>query len=205
MMEKVFLFGSLLLFIAAVQGWAQAGKADEVCPILVGETIPDVKVHTVEGNAVRLLDLVKEKPAVIIFYRGGWCPYCNRHLAELRKVEDALLKKGYQILAISPDSPASIKQTLEKQKLNYTLLSDSKLEAIHAFGLSFRLDPETLKKYATYGIDLVEASGGTNEDILPTPAAFVVDKKGVVRFAYVNPNYKERIKAETLMAVIDTL
>ncbi len=205
MMEKVFLFGSLLLFIAAVQGWAQADKADEVCPILVGETIPDVKVHTVEGNAVRLPELVKEKPAVIIFYRGGWCPYCNRHLSELRKIEDELLKKGYQILAISPDSPASIKETMEKHKLKYTLLSDSRLEAIHAFGLSFRLDPETLKKYASYGIDLVEASGGANEDILPTPAAFIVDKKGVVRFAYVNPNYKERIKAETLMAVIDTL
>ena len=73
----------------------------------------------------------------MIVYRGGWCPYCNLHLAALRKVEQPLKEMGFQIIAISPDKPEELMKTDEKHTLGYTLLSDSSATAIKALGLLF--------------------------------------------------------------------
>ncbi len=74
------------------------------------------------------------------FYRGGWCPYCNAHLADLVKIENKLENLGYQIVAITIDKPDKIKESFDKYKPNYILLFDSKVEALEAFGLAFKVN-----------------------------------------------------------------
>ena len=90
-----------------------AEAAENVTPLLNGQSLPNVTLKTAEGDPVSLKALAMQKPSIILFYRGGWCPYCNRQLAALKDIEKDLVDMGYQVLAISPESPAR----LQEQKL----------------------------------------------------------------------------------------
>ncbi|NDU97408.1 peroxiredoxin-like family protein [Spirosoma terrae] len=174
-------------------------KPEDISPLLVGETIPSSKVQTIDGQSVSLLDIVSKKPTVLIFYRGGWCPFCNRQLSELRTLEPDLSKLGYQILAVSTDSPENLKNTLDKSELTYTLLSDADVTAARAFGLAF-------KAPAAYSATLEKGSNGKNTDkLLPVPAVFLLNQQGVIKFEYINPNFKERMPAKLLKAAAESV
>ena len=179
-----------------------AQNAADVNPVLTGTTVPDVRLKTVEGDSVRLKQLVKEKPAVLIFYRGGWCPYCNRHMAQLQEAHSQLADLGYQVLAVSPDKPEYLQASKQEKELSYTLLSDSDMQASKAFGLAFKVDSATVERYKNNGMDLAERSGHDHH-LLPVPAVFMVNPDGMITFQYVNPDYKTRIKSEVLLAAAE--
>ncbi len=200
----------LLLFITILLTQYSAGEsmiddkkrvaesAEDICPIKVGEKIPSVNVRNTDSENVDLNKLTLGKKTVLIFYRGGWCPYCNLQLADLNKIENKLLKFGYQIVAISIDKPEKLKESLDKHKLNYTLLSDSKAEASTAFGLAFYVADDYNKMLLSHNMNLEEASGEKHH-ILPVPAVFIVDETGTIQFEYVNPDYKVRLNGEILL------
>ena len=181
---------------------APASSAGAAKPLKTGDSIPDVTLVDMNGKSVDLRKAVAERPAAIIFYRGGWCPYCMKHLADVGKIKDDIKKAGYQILAITPDKPEIIKQTADKKELEYTLLSDSDNAAARAFGVAFTLDADTLEKYTKYGIDLTKQSGGKNKDVLPVPAFYLVSKDGKIIFDHSDPDYTKRIAKEDILAAI---
>ncbi len=164
----------------------------------VGDSIPDVALRTVEGKEVRLRKLVSDKPAVLVFYRGGWCPFCNLHLQALTSITNDLTKEGVQLIAISMDQPSKLRETMQKDKLDYTLLSDSDAKAVKAFGISYKVDDATLEAMKTHNVDLDAATGNSNH-ILPDPAVFVVNTKGVIGFVHVNPDFKVRLEPSKVL------
>lgn len=180
-----------------------ADQAEHVTPLLDGSSIPNASVFMADGSPVSFKGLVMQKPSVVLFYRGGWCPYCNRQLAGLKEIEAELVEMGYQILAVSPESS----QRLQEQKLETdfaaTLISDNNLQAISGFGVGFVVDEETQKRYAGYGISLTENEDG--KPVLPAPAVFIVDKSGTVKFSYVNPDFKYRPSASLILAAATAL
>ena len=184
-------------------GIALAHAETAPTPLKVGDSIPDVKLRTEDDTEVSLRQLVSEKPAVLVFYRGGWCPFCNRHLQSLAGMEDDLKQAGVQLLAISPDQPAKLKATPERGKLHYRLLSDSDAAAARAFGIVFKVDDQTVEKYRGYGINL-EAAAGRNHHLLPHPAVFVASTNGVIRFAHVNPDYQVRLAPARILEATRT-
>src|SRR5213594_2012090 len=109
---SILLFGTMLT-------QAQTNST----PLKVGDSIPDVALRTEENKEVKLRALVSEKPTVLIFYRGGWCPYCMRHLQSLATIEKDLLDAGVQLLAISMDQPSKLRETPNRDKLGYRLFS----------------------------------------------------------------------------------
>ena len=189
----------LLLLSLSFNSLAQVAEtATEISPLLIGETIPDVEVSTLDGKVVKTSALISEKPTVLIFYRGGWCPYCNRQLSGMQEIQDEILSLGYQILAVSPDSPEKLKKTSEDQSLKYQLISDSKTTLMQACGVAFQA-PERKKE------QLLEFSGGNNPGNLPVPTVFILNQKGEILFEYINPNYRVRLESAMLMAVLETL
>ncbi len=168
-------------------------------PLAVGDAVPAVFLETAGGETFDLQEASRRQPLVLIFYRGGWCPYCNAHLSRLREIEEPLRNLGFRLLAISPDRPDKLKETAEKHHLAYTLLSDSSMHAARAFGLAFAVDEDTLAKYGEYGIDL-EAASGEQHHMLPVPAVFVVGTDGIVRFAHADPDYKVRLDPDQILA-----
>lgn len=178
--------------------------AHQKSPLLIGSYIPDVELKNIAGHTVGLKKMAAVKPSVIVFYRGGWCPYCNRQLKGLRKITSKINKMGYQILALSTDKVSKLKETLGKHKLDYILLSDSQMKASDGFGLSFRVDDKTYSKYIKYGINLEDASG-YNHRKLPIPSVYIVDKSGKIHFSYVNPDYKIRLSEKVLLSALEDL
>ncbi len=176
-----------------------ASAPDRVRPILLGSRLPDAPLRTIEGQPTSLVKAVGGRPAVLVFYRGGWCPYCNLQLSNLRLIESDLHALGYRMIAISPDRPAELRRTLGKDRLDYTLLSDSSAAAIRAFGIAYRVDAATLGKYRGYGIDLEQASGEKHH-ALPVPAVYIVDRDGILQFSYVHPDYRIRVPSDVVLA-----
>ncbi|WP_421775427.1 peroxiredoxin-like family protein [Gracilimonas sp.] len=197
-LTSVFTVLITFLLIFPLNAQDYANSANEVSPLLISSEIPDVAVKNIKGETISLRDKVSEQPSILVFYRGGWCPYCSRHLADLKKIEEDLYEIGYQVLAISPDRPEKLKATLNENELGYTLLSDSPMNATKAFGLAFKVDTETVERYKSIGIDL-EGDSGYDHHLLPAPAVYIVNTEGKVRFNYVNPNYKERIDGDVLL------
>lgn len=174
-------------------------KPEDISPLLSGENIPQVKLINVAGESVDLNATVLSKPTILIFYRGGWCPFCSKQLAGLQEIEQDLTKMGYQILAVSTDSPDNLKQSATKQKLTYTLLSDADLAVSKQFGIAFK-SPKNYDKF------LPETSGGKNIDkLLPVPSVFILNKKGNIRFEYINPNITQRLSPALLKAAAAAL
>jgi len=175
-----------------------ADSADGICPLLVSDTVPDVTLKTIDGKPFRLLEEVQKQPTVLIFYRGGWCGYCNRQLAGLQEIEGDLSALGYRILAIAPNLPEKLTETIDRHSLTYTLLSDVSMEAATAFGIVFKLDEATQKRFEDRNT-FVEYSG-VRQTTLPVPAAYVVGTDGVIQFEFISPKYSVRVEPAVLLA-----
>ena len=176
-----------------------AANPDAVRPVMIGQTAPPFELSAADGSRYRLDPTAMPGPAIVVFYRGGWCPYCAAHFMELRKAEDAIREMGYELVFVSPDRPQKLAESLTQLEVGYTLLSDSDMKAAKAFGVAFEVDEATLNRYREIGIDLA-ASSGRDHGLLPVPALFIIGSDGVIRFQYVNPNYKVRISEALFVA-----
>lgn len=169
----------------------------KVVPVAVGDRAPSFHAREVDGRDFAFDPAALQKPVLLIFYRGGWCPYCNLHLHELQAVEPGIRALGYDVLFLSTDRPGLLYDSL-KEKVSYHIVSDAGMAAARAFGVAYRLDAATLKRMHDYGIDL-EATQGTTDHELPVPSVFIVDARGVVRFRYFNPDFRVRLDAQSVL------
>lgn len=198
---RAFLFSFFLL--SSLSLLAQNTMFD-ICPLKVGSEIPAGTVMDANSQEHELKNLIAERPTVIIFYRGAWCGYCTRHLAELNDAKADIEAKGFQIFGVTIDQASKLEESQSRSESEITVYSDAKAELIQAFGLDWQVSDELFTKYKTkYNLDLEEWSG-EDHHALPVPAVFII-KDGVVQFQYVNPNYNTRMKAETLLAILGTL
>lgn len=193
----------LLLCSLHFSAWALdrtqvAASPEEVTPLMNGQFIPDVIVQTDFGGDISLQSLIERRPSLVIFYRGGWCPYCNRQMAGLIDVEQRILDLGYQIIAISPDAPERLQEQKTEKGFDVVRLSDAKLNAIRGFGLGYFVPETEASKYRNNLGATLATLDGTERVVLPVPAAFIVDTTGVIQFQYVNPNYKVRVEPQLL-------
>ena len=188
-----------LLFIGCSDQQAIPLVAEDISPILIGETLPNGNFQNVEGEYIPLKAILEEKPTILAFYRGGWCPYCNVQLSGLVEIEEDILELGYQIVAISPDDYKNLQSTIENNSTKYKLLSDPNGEFIQEIGIAFKTS-SSLKEYI-----IGKGQKGETSSVMPAPTVMIVDKKGVIKFEYINPNYKERIGGDMLLSVLKTL
>lgn len=176
-----------------------AADASEVMPLLAGMAAPEFTIRQADGTPYTFAAGARAKPVIVTFYRGGWCPYCNRYLWEMRDAEQALLDLGYEMLFISADRPEKLKEVLEESGLQYTLLADNDLVAARAFGIAFRVSDDYFSKLLAHDIDLEDASG-RDHHALPVPAVFVIGADGIIDFQYLNPDYTVRVDPDVLVA-----
>ena len=188
------------MVVIAVLGLAVAKapeSAERVMPLKAGDQAPNGTLLDLDGDEFDLHSAVKEKPAVLIFYRGSWCPFCTKHLADLQSVQDELNKLGYQIIAVSPDQPDMLKKSADNG-LAYTLASDSTMALARDFGVAFVVDEPTRERYKGFNIDL-EAASGESHYQLPVPAVFMIDNKANITYAHFDPDYKVRLKGSDVV------
>jgi len=171
----------------------------QVHPLSVGNPAPVFSARTADGVLRKFSPDAYSKPTIVLFYRGGWCPYCNMQLSDMRLVEPKLRASGFEIVFLSTDQPKLLYSSLKATDIHYTLLSDNHLKAARAFHIAFHLDSATLAKQREYGVDL-ERTTGTKLHELPVPSVFMIDTSGTIRFVYSNPDYTVRLGADALWA-----
>ena len=188
-----------LLLLLATNAYSQVPeKAIDISPLLIGESIPDAQLLTPDSSVVKLGDIVSAKPTVLVFYRGGWCPFCNSQLAALAVSSDEIVKLGYQIIAVTPDNFKMLNSTMKDDKVNYKLFADPDGALIQKIGIAFKT-PDKSKAF------IAERTKLKATEVLPVPTVFVLNTKGEILFEYINPNYKTRISPELLLAVLKNL
>ena len=86
--------------------------------------------HDLNGKPVKLKELIDGRKALLIFYRGGWCPFCNQRLAAISQEYSKFKELDAVIVAVSGEEVEKGRELLKKVNLPFTLLSDSKFEGI---------------------------------------------------------------------------
>ncbi len=173
----------------------------KVSPLLPGSEVPSAEILSTTGESLNTQDILQEGLSLVIFYRGGWCPYCNRHFQEIAEVESSLKALGYRIIGISPDRFDSLPDYATDQSLSYDLYSDSSANAMKAFGLAFRVSDSVNERLKGYDIDLAKSSGEDHQ-LLPVPAVFLV-KDGKILYTYANPDHRTRLSGKVILAAAE--
>lgn len=197
-MKKLFLMFSFIMALAI--GYGQ--KAPE--GLFINAKPADFKAVDFNGRTVRLKDEVKKGPVVMVFYRGEWCPFCNRFLQKLQDSLQLITDKGASIIAVTPEINEGIAKTVEKTKANFTIISDVDLKIMKAFRVDYTLEESIVKRYLTAGIDVV-ANNGKNGANLPVPAIFILDREGKIAYRYFNTDYKKRPPVSELLKEISKI
>jgi len=191
--------------VAAEEAGAIADSAEATEPLVTGDRAPRFTVRTVDNEPYVFDPEALDRPAVLISFRGGWCPYCNLHLQELRGVVPTLRQEGFDVLFLSGDAPEQLYSALEKETqddidgLDYTILSDAAIEAARAFGTAFRTGGGLTGYLDDKSFDYSEGSIGRH-GVLSVPYVYVVDTDGRIVFDFVEPDYKVRLPADKLLA-----
>ena len=180
-------------------------SAEQITPLRTGDQAPAFTVQTVANESFDFDPASLQRPVVLISFRGGWCPYCNMHLSELRTVIPDIQAMGFDVLFISNDRPELLYSSLKDQTrediegLAYTILSDAELSAASAFGTAFQR-PDALVNYLEKKGKDYSGSSIANHGALAVPAVYVIDANGLIVFDFVNANYKVRLPADDVLA-----
>ncbi len=166
--------------------------------LFLNSRAPDFKAKDQNGNDVRLKDLLKKGKVVLVFYRGEWCPYCNKNLKRLEDSLQLITAKGATLVAVSPEKSESIAKTIEKTKAEYPILHDEELKIMKAYDVEFEVPENTLKRYRNAGIKIDEVNG-KNGNYLPVPATYIIDKEANITYRFFNQDYKKRPSVKEIL------
>jgi peroxiredoxin len=188
------------VFDRSIQDLLAQGVPSDV--VAVGDTLASFTLSDASGSSVSLEQILETGPAVIVSYRGGWCPYCNLALRTYqRELMPQLPAFGARLVAISPQDPDQSLSTVEKAELDFTVLSDPGNRIAQRVGIVFQQAEDVLEAQRELGLDLaaVNAEGSTQ---LPRPTVLIVDQDRVVRFVDVQPSYTARTEVDDIVAAL---
>ncbi|MGL5015011.1 MAG: peroxiredoxin-like family protein [Bacteroidales bacterium] len=192
-----YLVISLFALCFASSVLAQPNK-----PLKVGDKAPDFVLENTLGENISLKRHLESGFVILTWYRGSWCPYCNIALVELQEHLKDFKELGAELIAISPQRADSTLTLQQKKELQFTLVSDTDNRVASKYGLSFKLDSERQKLYEER-ISLSKYNGN-NEGTLPITATYIIDSNGIIRYAYVNEDYKKRVNPKDLLKFLKT-
>jgi len=189
-MRNLILILSFFLF-ATLKMVAQEGIAlNEKAPLFAAQDQND-----------ETFDLAKElenNKVVLVFYRGQWCPYCNRHMSALQDSLHLINAKGAKVVAITPEKGEEISKTVDKSGANFSIIYDEGHKIMDAYDVTFNMSKSKHVAYLAYGININEASG--NDDrALPVPATYIISREGIVTHRHFDKNYKTRMTVQEIL------
>lgn len=176
-------------------------KKIEEGSLKTGQKMPEFMLPNVHGKWVSSRELLPKGKMILAFYRGSWCPYCNLELKFLQDHLSEIKNKNAFLVAISPQSPDHSLTMIEKNNLEFEVLTDTDNRLAEKLGIAFQLQDFVLPYYKALGINL-EDYDKNKGNTLPVPAVFVIDENGYVIFRFLDVNYMNRINIEELINVL---
>ena len=193
-MKKMF---SLLLICLCVLNAIAQEKAEG---LPVNAVAPDFTAKDTNGEEISLLSLKEKGAVVIIFYRGNWCPYCNKELKTLQDSLQYITDKGATVIAISPEAAEGIDKTIEKTGASFPVLHDANVRIAKAYKVSYEVDEKTRTTYLEkWNVDFLKINEQKDKAILPVPAVYIVNKEGKIIYRFFNRDISKRPSVQELM------
>lgn len=185
-MRKSVLILCLVLFSAI-------GLSAQPYPkgLSVGDIAPDFTGKDSKGNVFSLDKQLKKGEVVLIFYRGQWCPFCNKQLSSLNDSLQSIVSKGAMLVAVTPETVDNVDKTISKTKASFPIISDADLKIMKSYRVDFSVEQATQDRYKKFGIDFAVANGSNGAN-LPVPATYVIGKDGKIKYVFFNPDYRLR-------------
>jgi peroxiredoxin len=193
---KKLLF-PLILLLSASTLYAQEAPEG----LFINSKAYDFKAKDQNGKEIRLRDLLKKGNVVLVFYRGQWCPYCNKYLQKLQDSLSLIKDKGATVVAITPELPENVAKTVEKTKAEFSILYDEGMKIMKAYEVDYEVPKNTVERYRNAGIKLDE-NNGKNGNFLPIPATYIIDKDSNITYRFFNADYKKR---PSIKEILDNL
>jgi peroxiredoxin len=165
-----------------------------------GEAAPNFTAKDNNGKTVDLKSLLKTHQSVVLFfYRGQWCPYCNKHIQQLQDSLQLLTRKGAYVVGVTPETSENINKTIEKTHASFSMVQDKDYTIMKAYDVNYVMDPTMVAKYKTNGIDL-EKNNGNTDHVLPVPATYIIDKSGKIKYLQFDKDYRKRPSVATILS-----
>ena len=193
MKKYVFLLITLsyVLRVAAQTGLEKGAKAPEFIE---------------KDNSGKLIDLTQllkgHKYVVLFFYRGQWCPYCNKQIKELQDSLQLLTAKGAYVIGVTPETNENIDKTIEKTHAAFSIIHDKGYKIMQAYQVNYTVGDETFSKLKSFGIDL-EKNNGNTDRVLPVPATYIIDKTRNITYVHFDKDYKKRASVSSLLSALN--
>ena len=192
-MKKYLLITLTTLF--SLQLMAQTG-------LKVGEKAPEFTAKDNTGKTLDLKALLKTHKAVVLFfYRGQWCPYCNKQIKNLQDSLQLLTNKGAYVLGVTPETAENIAKTIDKTHASFSIVEDKGYKIMKDYQVNYVVEDAMVAKLKKYGEDL-ELNNGNTDHVLPVPATYVIDRSGKIVFVHFDKNYTKRASVSSLLAAV---
>jgi peroxiredoxin len=164
-----------------------------------GAKAPEFAAMDNSGKKIDLKKILKShKTVVLFFYRGQWCPYCNRYIQSMQDSLQLLVDKGAYVIGVTPETATNVDKTIEKTHASFSIVQDKNYRIMKDYQVNYTVDDAILSKLNTYGVDL-EKNNGNKDHMLPVPATYVIDPSGKIIFVHFDKDYTHRPSIKTLL------
>jgi len=177
-------------------------KVNELTGLKIGEKAPTFVATQANGETFKLEEALKSGPVVMIFYRGEWCPYCNRHLSNLQDSSIMIKEAGATLIAISPQKQEYLKKMETKTGAGFTLLHDKGFKISDDYKGTFKPSFMQRLMYNMIGAKLRTSASDSSKQ-LPVPATYVINKEGIIIWRHFNQDYTQRSTAAEILKALE--
>ncbi len=171
--------------------------------IKVGEKAPLFKENDQNGRSVDLSKLLAEGDVVIVFYRGKWCPVCNRYLSNLQDSLKYIKQRGATVIAVTPEIPESAQKTTKRTEAEFVIVSDKDESIMRNYDVLFDVTRGYASKVGTFTFTSISKNNGQDNARLPVPATYIIGIDGLIKYKYFNIDYRNRATVNDIIKVLD--
>ena len=221
MSSRIFsnkLWLALVLFLFAQVAFAQVtirdpreytevgedtlGTLSEGLGIESGSHAPDATLNSIEDEPITLSDLWADQNVLLIFYRGGWCPYCNAQIRDISVKYSKFQDRSVLPVLVSVDEPDASALLTAAYDVPFPVMSDSDLDAHEAYNVVLHVSDEDYEARAARGVDM-EAFSGQDHHSMAVPSSFLIQQGGQLLWSHVDIDFRTRPSATQLLSVVD--
>lgn len=166
--------------------------------IRINESAPLFEAVDQYGDTINLVSELSENMVVLMFYRGQWCPYCNRYMSALQDSVGLINAKGAKVIAVTPENDEAIEQTITKTGANFSIIYDQNHQIMDDWGVTYNMSKSKHIAYRAAGININQASGN-NDRALPVPATYIISRNGIVTHRHFDKDYKQRMSIREIL------
>ena len=165
----------------------------------IGDDAPLITGVDQFNNEINSNEILKNDKILLLFYRGNWCPYCKKHLGELEKNLENLSKKGVYVIVVTPEKPEKIKETSKKINANFSIVFDKDNSIMNTYKVAFEVNETNVPNYFSATMKRISDYNVENNNVLPVPATYIINKNKKIDFVHYDPKYSNRAKFEDIL------